>query len=394
MKKIISLILVMVMLFAFVGCGGVSKKPAPEELPVMEFEKGNGYTVTGRVTDQSGNPLPQANVIIEKKVRAITDKDGNYKVTSLEGDNKITIEFNKYKFFKNDVVVKGETKLDFMGTNNYSISAVATIDKNPIFGVKYKVGAREFTTDEYGTMRASNNTGKTTVTPSHPSFDFYPQTMEVYASGNQPLNFTAVPKAKTYAVSGYINVNAPSEDFVLPNLTILVDGIRSANVVTERKYDYEKQKNYTVYRYTVYGLNPEKKGGYTLSLVDSEGNYSKETIKVTEPVKNANFEFKMTKKFYFPLNVKLAGGIVPTPEQLQTMTYNIKVVDDKNEDVASFKGTGNTTNAIDAWTGCRISIDVSLTIDGKTYFGKAYTGIVERMMTEDQNFYDLSVDLN
>ncbi|MEG2117416.1 MAG: hypothetical protein RRZ69_07020, partial [Clostridia bacterium] len=194
--------------------------------------------------------------------------------------------------------------------------------------------------------------------------------------------------------SGYINVNAPSEDFVLPNLTILVDGIRSANVVTERKYDYEKQKNYTVYRYTVYGLNPEKKGGYTLSLVDSEGNYSKETIKVTEPVKNANFEFKMTKKFYFPLNVKLAGGIVPTPEQLQTMTYNIKVVDDKNEDVASFKGTGNTTSAIDAWTGCRISIDVSLTIDGKTYFGKAYTGIVERMMTEDQNFYDLSVDLN
>lgn len=396
MKKIISIILVIVTLFAFVGCGGVADKPAPSPLPPMEFEEADGYTVTGKVTDQSGNPLPKANLIVNKKVRGTTDEDGNYKITALEGENKITVEYHGYKFFKNDIVVNDATAVNFSGTNNYSIMANATVNNSTIYGVKFKVGNRVVEADTSGFLNVSNNVGKTTITPTHPSYDFYPSSVDVYYNQGQPISFKAVPKGETYSVSGFINVNNASEDFVMPNLTILVDGARATDVTVEHKYNYETGKDTIIYRYTVYGLNKNKKEGYTLSYVDSEGNFSKQTIVVKEPVKNANFDYQISKKFYFEVNGKFPDGVVPTDDELSKMKFTYTIFNEKNEEVANNSGTTQNVGPIHGWAGCRITINVSIdvTVDGvtKTYKGTAYTGIVERMMTEDQNYYGITIE--
>src|SRR5699024_8404492 len=80
----------------------------------VPFSNAQTGSVTGTVTDNSGEVLPGVNIVVEiegKAIGASTDSDGQYTITNVpEGTRQITAKFIGFQAStKNVQIVSGET---------------------------------------------------------------------------------------------------------------------------------------------------------------------------------------------------------------------------------------------------------------------------------------------
>jgi len=77
---------------------------------------GQTKTFTGKVTDQSGLPLPGASIVVkETKLSSISDLDGNY---SIKTENGKTLVFSFMGFKTKEILTSETSKLDVILDDN------------------------------------------------------------------------------------------------------------------------------------------------------------------------------------------------------------------------------------------------------------------------------------
>lgn len=353
MKKLITIVLVIAILLSLSGCANINSLPKKEEDPYPAMPENNGYTVTGIFTDSFGNPLPNAVITSEGKVRGITNKDGVYKITGLSGSVKLVPSFMDYTFNNKEIIVNGGGEQNFVGKNNYTVSANVRFDNGSMFYQSaFLIGGKVYASDNYGMFYLDNRNGKITITPYSNSFDFEPASVDVYTSDS--AIFVAKPKKDTINVSGKIDLSKLNEKEGIPQLYVAVDGKRYTDVIVSYDYDWEKEKEIVNMTYQVLGL-PQKAEGYTISLIDNYGNQSAQSFKVTESVENLNFEYKLTRSFDIKLIATNKDSV--TGYNPRKLDYAILVKDEQGNLVKKYYGDEEKTEGVAVWAGCKVHIE-------------------------------------
>jgi len=79
----------------------------------LSAQKAKKITITGKVTDEKGNPVSGVNIFIDKiKTDAITGRDGSYSVRLKPGAEEI-LAFSVFKGAKEEQIA-GRVKIDFI----------------------------------------------------------------------------------------------------------------------------------------------------------------------------------------------------------------------------------------------------------------------------------------
>lgn len=353
MKKIISVILCLVIVLSLAGCSNIKTLPKKEEAPYPEVTATDGYTVTGVVKDKNGNPIPNVTILSSGKVRGITNKDGEYKVSGLVGTVTLTPTFSNYTFTNKDVSVSGSGKVDFVGKNSYTLSASTNFSGGTrMYQTVYEVDGKLYAGDASGTLYLDNRNGKSTITPKSDYFDFTPTSKDVYYG--EQATFTAKPKQDTMTISGTIDTSKLTDKDVVPTLFIAVDGKRYTDVVTNYSYDYVNDKQTMTMSYTIYGL-PKKDAGYTISMVDENGNTSAQSFVVKENSSSVNFALNITRKFN--LIIKPTNKDSVTGFNANKLDYTLIVKDESGNIVKKYYGSGDYYENISVWAGCVVYIE-------------------------------------
>ncbi|HEV2799645.1 MAG TPA: Ig-like domain-containing protein [Pyrinomonadaceae bacterium] len=176
------------------------------------------YSISGRLTDASGNPIYPATVNLSgsKVASAGTDFNGNYHFFNLEGGGTYTLQpyKNQYNFtpptrtFTN---LSAQQTADFVGTVvTYTIGGRITANGAGLSGVSVALGGTAtatVTTDANGQYSfAGLVQGNYTVTPARSGYNFTPGSRSYSnLSGNQTSDFSAT------AISTSVTMQA--EDF-------------------------------------------------------------------------------------------------------------------------------------------------------------------------------------
>lgn len=123
------------------------REPATVEIPL-----GRGATVTGRVTDEAGKPLLEANVVIARDVgeitrsarsmtrvspsAATTGDDGTFTVTGVEpGPAQLIVRRSGYTPERRPIDVEAETRVDVTLSRGLSVTGIVTLGGKPAAGV-------------------------------------------------------------------------------------------------------------------------------------------------------------------------------------------------------------------------------------------------------------------
>jgi len=96
--------------------------------------------ISGRISDESGQPLPGANVYIEDDARgAISDKEGFYSIDNIpEGKNVIRVSYIGYHSIEKSIDIKQDMRMDFILKHSVLfgeeviISGIRAGEKDPI----------------------------------------------------------------------------------------------------------------------------------------------------------------------------------------------------------------------------------------------------------------------
>ena len=86
------------------------------------------YSISGRVTDASGEPLVQASVfVVESQYATITDDDGYYRLTDLEkGEHTLKASYVGYQSFEDYVYLDQDMVVDIdLGDNSLYLQAIS-----------------------------------------------------------------------------------------------------------------------------------------------------------------------------------------------------------------------------------------------------------------------------
>ncbi len=294
-KKILIITTLLALIFVLSACSGVATQPKKDYGDYEPIEGGSGYAVSGVITDQSGNALPNVNLLISNKIRGMTNSKGEYKITNLKGSNTIVPEYNDYVFNNKSIVVDKAGEVNFSGKNSYSLNFNSMLPNNMMAeGVTYVVNGKTVASKN-GMAQSSGLNGKTTITAHHPSFDFYPSEMVVYSYND--ITFMAKPKQGTFSVSGIVTIPNATEETDINGIRIAVDGKEYSNIYKDYVWDGKNDK--MVYKYNVYGLDPNEAGGYKISLIDKNGDPSTQTFAVTESTSSLNFVLQIQKEIKF-----------------------------------------------------------------------------------------------
>jgi RNA polymerase sigma factor (sigma-70 family) len=126
-------------------------KPGKIEIPDIVLRSRTGVTVSGRVTDESGEPVAGAEVVagevpyMSNGISAQTDDEGNYAVINVqEGENFVIVKAEGYApdLRKVQVVRGQDMQMDFTVKPGGAIAGkVLDEDGKPIEGVHIAVGA-------------------------------------------------------------------------------------------------------------------------------------------------------------------------------------------------------------------------------------------------------------
>ena len=419
MKKIIAFILIAVSLLTFSACGGIEERPTPVQPDYPNFEVTDGYEVSGIVTDRNGNPLPNATLVVEGKVRGMTDSTGQYKITGLEGNQFVEVGFNDYEFSKKKIEVKeANNAVNFVGSNNYKTTAYSTVDYNNIYGVTYKIENGNKSRNVRDQYNASTEipalSGRVTITPEHEFYTFIPKSIDIYSSKDE-VEFQAIPKDTTYSASGKVFIEGMNdEEFNMPELEVVDSNMRVlARVQVSMQYDYETQTRKMEAYFNIYGL--EKGKEYTLQLRDSEGNLSTQSMKISEDERIANFDLELTRRFEW--DVTTVNGIpedalksaviawVTEDKYVEAdyeqhlsdfldanMSYEAVVTDNGTKYQEEYKGTGNSAKSIVAWPNCFVDMKFTINVGGVLYSATYRDGVVESMMDQfEDNYFEVAL---
>lgn len=358
-KRVITIFLAAIMLFSLASCDNISRQPKKEFGEYPDLPKGGGYTVTGKVTDQKGNPLPNAIIMSGDKVRGVTDKNGEYKIAGLEGEVTLKPSFSDYTFDKKEAVVTGEGEVVFVGKNSYTASASVSDGKSTLYQMSFVVDNKRYDAKDSDTVYFDGRNGLTRITPVSDSFDFEPSYKDIY--DGQHVEFTAKPKSGTFSVKGKIDLSGLSkeerEDIEKnPQVYyITVDGKKYSSVITEYTYTSLGESSITM-RYEVKGLINGK--SYTVGIVDGSGNAAAESYSVKEDTDNLDFKLKITRKLNFtvrPLNIKTKFGAEENYNE-KKLDYVLVVKDENGNEVFRRGGDYEGVSNVPVWAGCTVYI--------------------------------------
>ena len=140
------------------------REPATVEIPL-----GRGATVTGRVTDEAGKPLLEANVVIAQDVgeisrsarsmtrvsptAATTGDDGTFTITGVEpGPAQLIVRRSGYAPERRPIDVEAETRVDIVLTRGLSVTGIVTIAGKPAAGVSVDATTSAVNADHQSTM--------------------------------------------------------------------------------------------------------------------------------------------------------------------------------------------------------------------------------------------------
>ncbi len=216
------------------------------------------FSVTGRVTDQDGNPLAHATIALtgSQSVMTTTNDTGDYAFSNLPTSGVYTLKTSKEKYrFSEEITmttpVEDQVK-NFSGVfSPYKISGqIVTSSGTPTAGVTVTLSGTlndETTTNSSGNFSFQDLPAGGTyfLTPSDPVHVFSPTSRTISnLTSDQNANFTAV----TYRISGRV---ARTKGGPLSGVTITLSGDLSASTTTDATGDYNFKnllpgRNYTV----------------------------------------------------------------------------------------------------------------------------------------------------
>lgn len=384
MKKIITAILILALLMSLAACGGtnVENKPKPAEKEGLSFE-GGGYQVNGRLVDKAGNPLPNALIYTGKYIRAITDKDGYYVIKGLKGDEVITPKFMGYKFDRKNAEVNSTSTENFVGDKEYGITMETKLPNGlRSYEGYYLINGKQYKNDATGSAYLTKIHGRLTVTAISNRYDFKEATKFVYSDGT--VEFNVEPKDKFYNISGKIDMSSVTEQKDMPKLFVYVDGKKYSDTRSSSKTVYNDDgsiKDEVTYSYDVYGLDPTKKGGYKITIVDENGKIASDAVTVTKATSEANFVYRKTKEIAFEISPRHTERIINDAKvhdssytfDIKKLDYTIKVFDENGNLIKKYYGDGGDIDEshegddfevgklyltdIVVWAGCKVEFE-------------------------------------
>lgn len=358
LKRIVAIGICVLMLFTMVACDNIDSKPKKEYGEYPELKKAEGYTITGKITDSRGNPLPNAVITFgdKEKVRGVTDKNGEYKITGVSGTVTLVPFFNDYTFDKKEVSVSSEGEVNFVGKNSYTAMAYTVDGSSPLYQVSYIVDGKIYQSKDSAVVYFDKRNGLTRITPQADGFEFEPSYQDVY--GAEQVTFTAKPKSDTYSVGGVIDTSKIGENDVVPSLYITVNGKKYVDVTTEYSYDYKTDKTTLKMSYEVNGLKKGEK--YTIAMVDESGNTAAESYVVSEARNDLNFKLNITRQFNIkvvPLNINSKFTSLEKTFEWKYFDYKLYVVDENGtRQEKNYYGDDDMVENVKVWSGCTVYI--------------------------------------
>ena len=111
----------------------------------------NARTVTGKITDKSGQPLPGTNVIVQGTATGIqADMNGTYKIL-IENPAGAVLEFSFIGYAKQAITVAGQNTIDvslteeYIGLNELVVVGYGTVKKKDLTGSVASIKSNEIT---------------------------------------------------------------------------------------------------------------------------------------------------------------------------------------------------------------------------------------------------------
>ena len=160
-------------------------------------------TVSGKITDSSGVPLPGATVVVKGTTTGIiTDVDGKYSIANVPGDATLVFSFVGMK--TQEILVDGKTMIDVLMEED-------------------AIGIDEVVAIGYGTMKKSNLTGSVLSVDMKGkemsvSIDL-PQALQGYLPGVNATGGGAAGTSGSFSIRGQTSLSASD------NPLIVIDGI-------------------------------------------------------------------------------------------------------------------------------------------------------------------------
>ena len=177
------------------------------------------YSISGKVTDSSGNPVSGVTISEALGHQAVTDSDGNYTLSEMApGTYTLTPFAEGYTFASEPIEAVIEstniTDINFTGTFiGYSISGkiVDSFDR-PTVGVTVSDGAgHEATTGSDGSYTFNGlDAGTYTLTPSKAYYTFTPASTGVVIIRNHKTGIDFTGSTSRYSISGKVTDSAGS----------------------------------------------------------------------------------------------------------------------------------------------------------------------------------------
>lgn len=358
MKRALAIILATLSLLLLSSCDNIDSKPQKEYGEYPALSGATGYTVTGKITDQRGNPLPGAVITFgdKEKVRGVADKDGEYKITGIEGNVTLIPSFRDYTFDEKEISVSGGGEVNFVGKNSYTTMATARDGNSTLYQMSYIVDGKIYQSKGNSLVYFDNRNGLTRITPQADGFDFEPQYQDVY--GGEMVTFTAKPKDGTFSVKGKIDTSKIGKNDEVPSLYITVNGKKYVDVVVNYTYDYNTDEEKMSMSYEVKGLKKGEK--YTIAMVDESGNTAAESYTVSEQTNDLNFKLNLTRTFDIrvrPLNTKTKFDDLGKTFEWRCFDYKLYVVDENGtRQDKNYYGDDDFVESVRVWSGCKVYI--------------------------------------
>lgn len=140
------------------------RDPATVEIPL-----GRGATVTGRVTDEAGKPLLEANVMITQDIGeltrsarsitrvsptgATTGEDGTFTISGVEpGPAQLIVRARGYAPERRPIDVEPETRVDVTLSRGLSVTGIVTLGGKPAAGVSVDATTSAINADHQSAM--------------------------------------------------------------------------------------------------------------------------------------------------------------------------------------------------------------------------------------------------
>jgi len=197
---------------------------ASEKTMLTERQQKQQQTVSGKVTDESGQPLPGVTIVIKGTTRgAITNTDGNYSLTNVPYGATLIFSFVGMK--TQEIPVSGRTNIDV-------IMAVETIGLEEVVAIGYGTVKKGDLTGSVEKVNASvfKNQNMTQIT------DMLAGTV----AGFNTTQSTGAAGGGSLEVRGRNSLNASTEPMVVLDGSIYPGSIRDINPMDVESIDILK----------------------------------------------------------------------------------------------------------------------------------------------------------